>query len=73
MTVQEMTTPDRDASLETFTAELTNAAYGIALRHRRVGSWVDLELALWRVLAETVTRWGRELPPAPGQSRGGAT
>ncbi len=68
MTVQEMTARDRDGSLETFTAELTNAAYGIALRHRRLGSWVDLELALWRVLAETVTRWGRE-PPQPADQR----
>ena len=69
--VHEMTARDRDASLETFAAELTNAAYAIALRHRTGGSWVDLELALWRVLAETVIKWELAMPRAAGQPETG--
>ena len=53
---------NRDTLLENFAAELTNAAYPIALRHGMRGSWIDLELGLWRVLAETVKRWGQESP-----------
>jgi hypothetical protein len=51
-----------DTLLETFAAELTNAAYPVALLHRMGGSWVDLELDLWRVLAEMVKKWRQELP-----------
>ena len=53
---------NRDALLETFAAELTFAAYQVALRTRTEGTWLDLELDLWRVLADTVQAWGRELP-----------
>src|SRR5262249_1458932 len=52
---------DRDALLETFAAELTVAAYDVALRARIGGSWVDLELGLWKVLADKVKRWGRDI------------
>jgi hypothetical protein len=52
----------RDDLLETFAAELTLAAYRVALRTRTRGSWLDLELDLWRALADTVKMWGRELP-----------
>jgi hypothetical protein len=51
-----------DTMLETFAAELTNVAYPVALRHRMGNSWVDLELDLWRVLAEMVKKWRQELP-----------
>jgi hypothetical protein len=57
------TVRDRDSLLENFAAELTHAAYPIALRHRITGSWLELELGLWTVLAETVKRWGPELLP----------
>ena len=53
---------DRDAPLECLAAELTLAAYRVALRTRTGGTWLDLELDLWRVLADTVETWGRELP-----------
>jgi len=53
---------DRDALLETFAAELTLAAYRVALRTWTRGTWLDLELDLWRALADTVKTWGRELP-----------
>jgi hypothetical protein len=45
---------NRDALLETFAADLTLAAYCVALRARTQGTWLDLELALWRALAEKV-------------------
>jgi hypothetical protein len=54
---------DRDALLDNFAAELTRAAYGVALRHGTAGTWLDLELDLWRALADTVKQWGRESPP----------
>jgi hypothetical protein len=52
---------NRDALLETFAAELTFAAYCVALRTRTRGTWLDLELDLWRALADTVKTWEREL------------
>jgi hypothetical protein len=45
-----------DACAEAFTAELTNVAYGVALRHAAGGTWVDLELELWRVLGDVVKK-----------------
>jgi hypothetical protein len=64
MNANDTTTGEWDALLDTFAAELTDAAYPVALRHGSGDSWVDLELDLWHVLDETVKRWGRELPRA---------
>ena len=55
---------DAGPAWEAFAAELTAAAYPVALRHGVGGKWLDLELDLWRVLTETVQKWGRELPRA---------
>ena len=49
-----------DALLEAFAAELTLTAYRVALRTTTQGTWLDLELALWRALAEKVKTWGQE-------------
>lgn len=49
---------DRDAPLESLAAELTLAADRVALRTRTRGTWLDLELDLWRALTETVGAWG---------------
>ncbi len=38
-------------------AELTEAAYPIALRHKGGENWLDLELDLWRAMAQTVQKW----------------
>ena len=57
-------TCNRDTLLENFAAELTSAAYPIALQHGVGDKWLELELDLWRVLTETVKKWGRELPRA---------
>jgi hypothetical protein len=43
-------------------AELTEAAYAVALRHKVGGEWLNLELDLWKVLSETVHKWERQVP-----------
>jgi hypothetical protein len=53
-----------DHAWETFAAELTAAAYPIALRHGVGDQWLDLELDLWRVLTETVKKWEPNFPRA---------
>jgi hypothetical protein len=45
---------DRDTLLENFAAELALTAYRVALRTRAQGTWLDLELDLWRELADTI-------------------
>jgi hypothetical protein len=59
-------TCDRDPQLENIAAELTSAVYPLVLRHGLRVSWLDLELGLWRALAATVKKVGREtsLPPS---------
>jgi hypothetical protein len=78
MTADGTTTAKRNEELETFAAELTLAAYRAALRTRKRGSWLDLELALWRAIGDTVKTWERALPGCPepvilpvGSSEGG--
>jgi hypothetical protein len=43
-------------SLENLAAELTDAAYYVALRHERTDSWLDLRLDLWKALSDAVRR-----------------
>ena len=58
----DLRTPgNRDSLLETFAAELTLAAYRVALRNRTEGTWLDLELDPWKAVADTVKTWEREL------------
>ncbi len=71
---------DADHELEALAAELTSAAYAVALRHGVEDKWLDLELELWEALKETVKKCGQEPPHfsdvafvcdwAPGQSEG---
>jgi hypothetical protein len=56
---------NRDALLETLAAELTLAAYRVALRTRTEGTWLDLELDLWRALADTARTWGEGMGSVP--------
>jgi hypothetical protein len=55
----------RDPQIENIAAELTTAVCPLLLRHGLKVSWLDLELGLWRALAEAVNEAGREtsLPP----------
>jgi carbon storage regulator len=47
-------------SLDAFTAELSDAAYQIALRHGLADSWVDLELGLWAAVAVRLKNFRRK-------------
>ena len=59
------TPADRAAPLETLAAEFTLVAYRVALRTRTQGTWLDLELDLWRALANTVKTWGEGIASVP--------
>ena len=65
----DSTTPiDRKVLLDSFAAELAFAAYRVALRTRTQGTWLDLELDLWRALADTVNTWGDCSVPLAGDA-----
>lgn len=51
---------DREVFLDNCTAQLTEAAYLVAMRHSGEGSWIDLKLDLWEVLADEIHRCRRE-------------
>jgi hypothetical protein len=53
---------DRDAPLDRLAAELTVAAYRVAVRTHTESTWLDLELDLWRAMADTVETWGKTWP-----------
>ena len=53
---------NRDTLLENFAAEVTSAAYAVALRHGVEDKWLELELELWEALKETVKKWEQGLP-----------
>jgi hypothetical protein len=57
---------DAEQSLAALAAELTAAAYPVALRHAAGDRWLDLQLELWRVLTETVKKWTAHRPEPPG-------
>lgn len=61
MNDQRTTPPDQDEVLDTFAAELTVAAYPIALKYGVLGSSLDLELEIWKTFTELVRRRGREI------------
>jgi hypothetical protein len=63
---------DPDGLLEALAGELTLAAYRVALRARTAGTWLDLELDLWRTLVDTVKVWREgtlEVPITDGVAR----
>ncbi|MFL5338586.1 MAG: hypothetical protein ACJ8F7_00315 [Gemmataceae bacterium] len=53
---------DRSAIAVSLAAEFTSAAYLVLLCGGVGGSWVELELQLWKTLAEIVGKWTREFP-----------
>ena len=65
MNATEVLATDSDHSPETLAAELTDAVFPVALSFGVADSWLDLELDLWHVLAETVERFGRPSPGGP--------
>lgn len=60
---------DQDAVLDAFAAELTLAAYRVALQALTRGAWVDLELGLWKALAQEVRARGQYIQLVDGQPR----
>jgi hypothetical protein len=69
MSHNERTAGDRDLRLENLAAELTGAAYPLVLQPEMKKAWIEVELVLWRVLAETVRAWARRRRlAAPGVS-----
>ncbi len=71
------TPSDLEIPLEDFTAELTRAAYAVALRHGARDKWLDLQLELWKALQETVKKWTADDGGCTGsqqnESRGAGT
>jgi hypothetical protein len=61
MSNQGETIRDQDDALDTFAAELTDAAYPIALKYGISGSSLDLELEIWKTFIELVHRRAREV------------
>ena len=65
MNRDSLTPVRRDALLETLAAELTLAAYRVALGTRTAGTWLDLELDVGRTLADTARTWGAGIGSMP--------
>ena len=55
---------DAEQSLADLAAELTAAAYSVALRHAVGDTWLDLQLELWWVRTETLKKSGEACPMA---------
>jgi hypothetical protein len=51
-------------SLDDFVADLTEAAYPVALRRKGREEWLDLELDLWKALSKAVQKWERRIAQA---------
>jgi hypothetical protein len=71
MNTHELTGRALSTAPADFVAELTVAAYRVALRYAADGAWIDLELELWRALTEAANRWNPEAPFRPEYQRGG--
>src|SRR5215467_7704137 len=69
MTLDSSTEFDAGHVLTSFAADLTDAAYSVVLRHGIGGSWIDLQLDVWRVLAASITETPRpeSRSPAPAE------
>ena len=57
MKTDEATGRIPNATLEDLVAELTAAAYVVALRHGVGNPWLDLELELWWALTDVTSKW----------------
>ncbi|MGE5194792.1 MAG: hypothetical protein ACM3U2_20060 [Deltaproteobacteria bacterium] len=55
MTFDRPGSMDSANALTSIAADLTDAAYTVVLRHGIDGSWIDLQLDVWRVLAASIT------------------
>ena len=64
MTEQNESRSDQDDPLDKFAAELTDAAYPIALKYGIAGSSLDLELEIWKTFIDLLHRKSSEFFPA---------
>jgi hypothetical protein len=64
MSKEAETSRDQEELLDTFAAELTVAAYPIALKYGVSGSSLDLELEIWKTFIELLHRRSNELFPS---------
>lgn len=63
MNTAPQTVCEQDELLDSFAAELTVAAYPIALKYGVAGSSLDLELEIWKTFIELLhRRRGQHLP-----------
>jgi hypothetical protein len=60
MKTDDQTSRSLHTTAEDFVAELTAAAYAVALRHGAGNPWLDLELELWHALTDSASKWNRE-------------
>jgi len=69
MTTEYSTTKDTATVVTAFAADLADAAYAVVLRHGVGGSWIDMQLEVWRALAETIgeTEWQTLETQSPGE------
>jgi hypothetical protein len=65
-----MGTVSESARGEQLLAELTSAAYQVALRHGLKGPFIDVELDLWRELRAVLRRRLPGVRPEGGQRQG---
>ena len=70
MALDNSATFDSAHALTAFAADLTDAAYSVALRHGIGGSWIDLQLDVWRVLAASVAETQRASSRSPSSHSG---
>jgi hypothetical protein len=50
---------ERSVELDNFAAELTEAAFPVALRHGVGTDWLERKLELWNAITRTVNGWER--------------
>ena len=60
MRTQEVTGRAVNDQSSEFLAELTMAAYDVALRYVADSVWLDLELGLWHALTDAAQQWNLE-------------
>jgi hypothetical protein len=56
LSTKPTTTDSTQDHVTTLAAELTRKAYALALQYKNTGSWLDLELDLWRAVTESLGR-----------------
>jgi hypothetical protein len=53
-----------EQNLDTIAAEMTDAAFAVALQHGAGQHWLELELDLWKALTDTVRKYAPDLSQA---------